>query len=369
MKIGVFTPTYNRPDYARSLVLQMANQRLRPDVVVIHQNGTAEDYRWAVEDIETGFEVRWIHTGRMIPQDDWYRIPLLHLIAEGCTHYFWCDHDDIYLADHVEAGVARLEAGADFSVNSHSGVLKLQKPAFSFRNSVRFSSHAPGGMSSSMCFNRAFAEALAADLAANQGRHAFSDQVVAFTTAPRFERLLADTQCRPTTIYVAHSHSLTSSSWLSAEPPTLGALLTPLVQDAGEPAQPNLTLTAHIGQIGDVTNGNGLSILAGPGAEFGIQGIEIRSEADILEYKVRTPTAGWSDWVSCNRFAGSRGRRENLTGVLARTKGVARERFRVELIAAFAGQRGYRRVREDQADGLDHVNAPMVGLQFTLLRR
>ena len=47
-KIGVIAPTFNRPDFTRLLVLQMANQTLPPHVVCVHQNGTPQSYQWTI---------------------------------------------------------------------------------------------------------------------------------------------------------------------------------------------------------------------------------------------------------------------------------------------------------------------------------
>lgn len=211
-KIGVLAPTYNRPDLARFMALQMANQTLRPHVLCMHQNGPGESYAWTVRDIRTDIDIRWLHTPRRIAQEEWYAVPLERLIAEDCTHFFWCDHDDIYDATHMARGMAALNAGPfDFCINGRAGLLLLT-PLYHFDPAIRFTHHDPGGMSSSMCFNRAFAVNLLKDLRANHGALAYADQVLNRVTKPKFR--CAVTDAAPSTTYVCHPDTVSSSHWL-----------------------------------------------------------------------------------------------------------------------------------------------------------
>jgi len=210
--VGVFSPTFNRPDLARSLVLQLNNQSRRPDHLVLHQNGQAESYAWAIADIDTDIELAWIHTTETIPQDQWYEIPIRALLAHGCDVFFWCDHDDIYFANHIENGLRMLDQGVDFSINDNCGLLMLDTPNFRFSPAEGFTAHDPGGHSSSMCFTRAFAEVLVEDLAANRGRHGYSDQVLSRVTMPKFRTQVSSQSL--TTAYVCHPGALSSSHWL-----------------------------------------------------------------------------------------------------------------------------------------------------------
>jgi hypothetical protein len=57
VRIGVFTPTHNRPDLIRALVLQMAMQVKKPDILCIHQNGDPESYQWVITDLALPFKV------------------------------------------------------------------------------------------------------------------------------------------------------------------------------------------------------------------------------------------------------------------------------------------------------------------------
>lgn len=91
MKIGVMTPTYNRPDLIRSLVLQMQNQSTKPDILVIHHNGIAESYQWAICDIISNIEIVWLHAPSVITQQISLRIcdsfQLLRRVLHRCAHF------------------------------------------------------------------------------------------------------------------------------------------------------------------------------------------------------------------------------------------------------------------------------------------
>ena len=197
----------------------MALQQTKPDVVCIHQNGDPESYQWVIEDLALPFTVIWIHTPERIPQEEWYSRPLQVLLDNGCTHFFWCDDDDIYRAEHLARSMQMLTADEDcydFVVNGYSGMLFLKKAGNEYLPCERFSAHAPGGMSSSMAFNRAFAEELLQDLRQNQGNLHFADQVVGQVTMPKF-RWKLDERTTPSTIYVCHPGADSSKHWLGNE--------------------------------------------------------------------------------------------------------------------------------------------------------
>jgi hypothetical protein len=222
-RVGVMIPTYRRPDLARASVLQWLVQSLQPHCICVHQNGSDESYAWCIEDLAGLGRIDWIHTAERIPQNQWYLVPLQHLLAQGCTHFFWADHDDIYLRDHAALCVAELD-GFDFSVASHCGTLYLKDDDYRFVPTMHFTAHSTGGMSSSMAFTRGFAEQLAADLESDT-KMQYADNVLALDTLPKFRRLVSD---RRTTVYVSHGGSLTSAGWLdgvfpgSAEPSAAG---------------------------------------------------------------------------------------------------------------------------------------------------
>jgi hypothetical protein len=211
-KIGIILPTYRRPDLVRFAVLQWTSQSVLPDVIAVHQNGNALRYDWAIRDLASLTRIEWIHTPMPAPQHAWYLLPLKHLVALGCTHFFWADHDDIYRRDHVEVALKELDE-YDITVAKYCGILYTQRDDYRYIPSTEFTNHAPGGMSSSMCFNRAFAQSLVTDIEAQGDAHYYTDNVLAKVTMPKF-RVNLSTQ-RQSTIYVAHPGSQTSATWLA----------------------------------------------------------------------------------------------------------------------------------------------------------
>jgi hypothetical protein len=208
-KVGVMVPTFNRPDLARSCVLQFAAQSRAPDIICVHQNGVSDSYQWAVADLKTASRIAWLHTPQQIPQHQWYSIPLRYLIEHGCTHFFWADHDDLYLREHVERGLGDLKS-FDFSTSPRCGLLFTRATDYRYNPEVDFTSHAPGGMSSTMCFNRRFAQQLLADIEADQSNQ-YTDNIVAHVTMPKFRCHVSQ---RHTSIYHSHEGSVTSHHWL-----------------------------------------------------------------------------------------------------------------------------------------------------------
>jgi hypothetical protein len=210
-KVGVMIPTYMRPDLLRSCVAQFALQTRQPDIICVHQNGVSDSYRWAVEDLGGVVPtIKWLHTAVQLPQHQWYSIPLKHLIEQGCSHIFWADHDHLYLRTHIEKGLEDLK-DFDFSVSPRCGLLYTKSNAYRYNAEVNFTSHAPGGMSSTMCFTRKFAKVLLADIEEDKD-HYYTDNVVAKVTMPKFRCKVSD---RLTSIYHSHEGSLTSHEWVA----------------------------------------------------------------------------------------------------------------------------------------------------------
>jgi hypothetical protein len=214
-KVGVACPTFNRPDFARMLVLQMANQERVPDVVCIHQNGTPESYESIISDIAADFEVFWIHTAKDLPREHWYSVPIRRLLEAGCSEIFWCDHDDLYFRNHISRGLKLLhENQVDFSVNKKAEVLILKEP-YELHTGKYFnaaSTMLPGGMSSSMCFNRQFADEFVKDLETNLENLNFADHILTRITKKKFKCHHHEGQA--TTVYVCHPGTVTSRDWL-----------------------------------------------------------------------------------------------------------------------------------------------------------
>lgn len=343
MKIGVFSPTYNRPDFSRLFALQMQNQILAPDIVCIHQNGTPDSYAWSVADIQTRFRLHWIHTPAKLSQDDWYSKPLEYLIAQDCTHFFWCDHDDLYDSTHISNGIQQLAGNSsapyDYVVNAHCGLLLLKQP-YEYTPLKAFKAHAPGGMSSSMCFTRAFAMELLQDIRHNQPHrtHRFTDQIVARVTRPKF-RSRINTDPVATTTYVSHPTAYSSARWVAD---TGEALHRPLAQamDARIPA--GLSLLAHVSRIGDVRSRDCVSVCGGTRTAGAIEGFSLQAtagtEAAQLACRARLQDGSWTGWTACNTYVGTRGKHQSLTGFAVRMDAELARKYTLTLWGKFENE-------------------------------
>lgn len=214
-KIGIMIPTTSRPDFLRASVLQWAVQSVKPDIICVFQNNNAESYEWCVEDLKPLINIKWIHTGLEVVQHFWYLLPLKFLLEYNCDYFFWGDHDDIYRIDHVEKCVDELQT-CDATIAQSSGVLFVQTDKYKYKKPDRFLAHAPGGMTSSMAFNREFAMQLSKDIEHDliRKKYYYTDNVVAFDTMPNFRVTMSP---RITTTYVCHDGSHSSNAWLNAE--------------------------------------------------------------------------------------------------------------------------------------------------------
>ena len=99
----------------------------------------------------------------------------------------------------------------DFSKTPHNKQHNTKASDYRYNSEVNFTSHAPGGMSSTMCFNRKFARELLADIEAD-AEHQYTDNVVAKVTMPKFKCKVSD---RHTSIYHSHEGSVTSNEWIA----------------------------------------------------------------------------------------------------------------------------------------------------------
>jgi hypothetical protein len=210
MKIGVFIPTSSRPDFIRHALLQLCFQKKLPNIVCVHQNGNEESYEHIISDIEFPFELKWIHTPEKLNQHTWYSIPLRYLVENECDYYFWMDHDDIYLTNHIQNSVEELQT-YDFRVSNYSNMLAVDKYDYKYNLNVRFYVHAAKGMSSSMAFNKDFALKALTNIETDT-KHHYTDQVIASETMSEFKCLSSDVL---STTYVVHRGSTTSKTWLT----------------------------------------------------------------------------------------------------------------------------------------------------------
>lgn len=210
MNIGAFIPTTNRPDFARFSVLQLAHQSIPPTHVTVYQNGNEESYQSIISDLTLPFIINWIHTNESPKQNFWYAVPLKDLIDKNCDYYFWIDHDDIYHQNHIETSLNDLK-NHDFRVSKFSNMLFVDHKKYKLNLEVPFSSHGPGGMSSSVAFNKNFAKELYGDLI-NNVESPFADNVLVLKTMPKFKCFLSE---KPSsTTYVSHRGSFTSAGWV-----------------------------------------------------------------------------------------------------------------------------------------------------------
>lgn len=218
-KVGIFTPLYGRPDFARVVAMQFAFQTRKPDYVAFYQNGNFASYEWSIVDLNLPYEYNWIHKlGIETNQSNWYGVPLKDLLDNNCDFYCWCDQDDIYYSNHIEDSVNDLlNNNADIVINEFAGLLKVNKRNFSFAN-IRFKAHDPGGVSSSMVFNRQFAEELYKDLMVNceTSEHFWADNVVSKVTMPKFSVYRNNTKMSVT--YLCHSGAASSAAWINDLP-------------------------------------------------------------------------------------------------------------------------------------------------------
>ena len=83
-------------------------------------------------DLRVAPRLLYLHTPQRLRQHDWYAVPLRQLLQEGCSHFFWTDHDELYLHEHVAAGLAEL-AQADFSVSRRTCVYHAHQGSVSAR--------------------------------------------------------------------------------------------------------------------------------------------------------------------------------------------------------------------------------------------
>jgi GT2 family glycosyltransferase len=97
MKIAVAIATRNRPQWLRMFLLQMANQTIRPDIVVVHENGqprSMKDELFFDIPIKTEF---LYSAAKQVPPD--YAIPALKRAIEFIPDVIFLMNDDnIYFA-------------------------------------------------------------------------------------------------------------------------------------------------------------------------------------------------------------------------------------------------------------------------------
>jgi hypothetical protein len=215
-KVGVMVPLSGRPDFVRLIALQLAAQTRLPDHVLFLQSGGFEDYRWVIDDLNLPFTYDWVYQEEQLALDRRYAICLMKLLDQRCDYFFWCDYDAIYYTDHISKSLEKIhEEKTDLLIDQHCDLLLVDKDKFSYREKVSFAeTHAPGGVNSSMLFNRAFAEQLLKDLLGNSSAEQFyyPDIILAKKTAPHFQVHI--NKEKVSTCYISHSGSLSAAAWI-----------------------------------------------------------------------------------------------------------------------------------------------------------
>lgn len=108
------------------MVCQALLQTRVPDFIAIHQNGGADDYRWAVQDLLDPARYSYIYTKGSVLQPN-YQLPAIKsLLLNGCDLFTKWDQDDIYYADHLEKLEDLLKSTqADAAVCLYGDVLEM----------------------------------------------------------------------------------------------------------------------------------------------------------------------------------------------------------------------------------------------------
>ena len=220
-KVGVFVATNCRPIMARLSALQFEAQTKKPDLVCMHQNGDNSklSYKNFVEDLKLSYKLEWIHTPRTLHQDEWFSIPVRHLLMAGCDYMFWGEDDDIYYSHHIESSIELMKKhNADMIIRNVCDCVKVYDKSYEVRKNSTFTAHADVGVTCSIGFTSEFAEEFLKDCDRNiknklEGNpwHQFTDQLINRVTATKFKRYI---HSETSTCYVIHRGSFTSAAWL-----------------------------------------------------------------------------------------------------------------------------------------------------------
>ncbi|SEK43067.1 Methyltransferase domain-containing protein [Pseudoxanthomonas sp. GM95] len=101
---------------------------------------------------------------------------------------------------------------------------------------------------------------------------------------------------------------------------------------------PRMGLLAHVGGVGDVRNEDIPSVVTDGRHPRFIQGIRLLCGLDDekkVEYRVRLQSGDWTEWVCGNRYAGTRGKNESLSGFSVRLAGDWVGKYDLLMIGSF----------------------------------
>lgn len=123
MKIAVVVSSKNRPHWLRLFLLQMANQTVRPDIVVVYENGQARSMKEIFSDIP--IKVDFLFSSNNLASPDFAIPPLRKTLEHNPDVIFQMSDDNVYFATHIEKVLEGFKGGFDVSYLSHGNLLNV----------------------------------------------------------------------------------------------------------------------------------------------------------------------------------------------------------------------------------------------------
>ncbi len=110
--VGVIISTYNSPEWLRKVLLGYACQSRRADRIVIADDGSRDDTRAMIEEMDARYDLNITHVWH--PDDGFQKSRILNkaiVAADGCQYLIFTDQDCIPRADFVEVHVRNAQPG------------------------------------------------------------------------------------------------------------------------------------------------------------------------------------------------------------------------------------------------------------------
>lgn len=137
MKISVAMATRNRPEWVRMFLLQMANQTVRPDIVVIHENGQSGSMKEICKDIP--IETDFIFSPETMRTPDFAIPALRRAIEHNPDVVFMMNDDNLYFSTHIEKSIEGLENGKyDVAYHSFANLLAIKNDFLEYFKSIEW---------------------------------------------------------------------------------------------------------------------------------------------------------------------------------------------------------------------------------------
>lgn len=223
-RIGVYIAAGPNPIFTRMLLLQIARQTLRPNVITIYENGSKNAATmWCgkeiIEELESaGTSVRVMHSPNVASSVQRYYEPLkmLYHAEPGVDVLLKMDTDDFYADQYIE-NMMNLLGDADFVCNTNSNIC-LVRPFhgdFKYKDNVVMHHSPLGGAPSHVAFNRKFGQKYLGTLAGAVGRPELSDDelMADCTKDPNIKSISVQGTADYT--YISHGTNLSSWGWQS----------------------------------------------------------------------------------------------------------------------------------------------------------